>query len=62
MSDRRAFLAWVGLLWVLTFVGAAVGTPPDPVTQAYVLLPGLVLAVPLAYWLTYRNGLERLRE
>ncbi|WP_255197946.1 DUF7534 family protein [Halorarius litoreus] len=62
MSDRTAFLAWVAVLWVGTFLGAALGAPPDPLTQLYVLVPGLLLALPLAYWLSYRDGMERLRD
>lgn len=62
MNDHAAFILWIAALWVLTYVGAALGTGPDPFTQLFVLAPGLVLAVPLAYWLVYRGGLERLRE
>lgn len=62
MSKRREFVVWLLALWALTFVAATIGTPPDPVTQLYVFLPGLVLAVPLAYWLVYRGGLNRMRD
>jgi hypothetical protein len=62
VNDHVAFLLWVAALWALTYVGAALGTAPDPFSQLFVLAPGLVLALPLAYWLVYRGGLDRLRE
>lgn len=62
MNDHVTFLLWVAGLWALTYVGAALGTAPDPFSQPFVLAPGLVLAIPLAYWLVYRGGLDRLRE
>lgn len=62
MNDRVAFLVWVAALWVLTYLAASLGTTLDPFSQLYVLAPGFLLAVPLAYWLVYRGGLDRLRE
>jgi Sec-independent protein secretion pathway component TatC len=61
MGDRRAFLADLAILWAAAFVLVALLTPPDPFTQLFVAGPLLLAAVPVAWWLAYRDGHERLR-
>jgi Sec-independent protein secretion pathway component TatC len=60
VSDRREFLVWVLVLWFLGYLAAAIAAPPDPFTQLLVVGPLLVLALPVAWWLTYRGDLSWL--
>ena len=60
MRRYQAFLAtMLGLDAVGLWLGALL-TPPDPVTQMFVLGPLLVAAPVVAYWLAYRGGFRRL--
>lgn len=61
MSDHRAFLVDLVVLWAVVFVLGAILAPPDPFTQLFTVGPFLLLAVPVAWWLAYRDGYERLR-
>ncbi len=50
----------VGLL-LLSWLLSALFAPPDPFTFLIALVPQWVLAVPLAWYLVYRDGYDRLR-
>ncbi|MFB6195915.1 MAG: hypothetical protein ABEI80_07065 [Haloplanus sp.] len=58
MSGWRRFPRVALGLGVVVFVVAATVAPPDPYTQLLVVVPGLVCAVVVAYWVTVRGGRE----
>ena len=60
-GDRGQFVAVTLSLWLAAFVGGALLTPPDPITQLLTTGPFLVASPLLAYWLVYRDGAERVR-
>lgn len=62
MSDRGAFLYYLAAIWAGIFVAVALVTPPDPYTQLLAAGPPFLLAVPVAWWLTFQDGSTRVRE
>lgn len=62
MSGRGAFLYYLATLWAVVFVAVALVTPPDPYTQLLAAGPLYLLAVPVAWWLTFQDGSARVRE
>lgn len=62
--DRRRFgqfLRLVVKLFLIVFTLAALLSPPDPISFTLLLVPGWVLAIPVAYYLIYRGGYAALR-
>jgi len=56
VARRRRFGFVMAGLWFVALVVAAVGTPPDALSQLVALVPLLVLATGLAYVAVYRLG------
>ena len=62
--DRKRvgqFLRTVAKLFLLVFTVAAVISPPEPIVFALLLVPGWIVAFPLAYYLVYRDGYAAVR-
>lgn len=55
------FLRTVVKLFLLVFVFAALLSPPDPVTFTFVVVPGWIVAIPVAYYLVYRDGYAEMQ-
>ncbi|WP_248897966.1 DUF7534 family protein [Haloplanus halobius] len=47
----RRFAVVASVLVAVVVVVTAVRAPPDPVTQVFRLVPGVVVALILAYWI-----------
>jgi Sec-independent protein secretion pathway component TatC len=62
MGTHRRFLTTLLALLAGAFVVAAVASPPDPFTQLLYAGALAVVSLPLAYWLVYRGGAERLTD
>jgi Sec-independent protein secretion pathway component TatC len=54
-NRRRRFLLVLAVVWAGALVAGALLTPPDPVTQAMVVGPVPVLAVPVAWLVATRT-------
>jgi hypothetical protein len=52
-SHRKRFGAVAAVLLVAVAVGTALRTPADPLSFALRFVPGAVVALVLAYWVTY---------
>ena len=50
------FLRTVVKLFLLVFVVAALVSPPEPLTFTLLVVPGWIVAIPLAFYLVYRDG------
>lgn len=62
MSDRGTFLSYLAARWAVIFVTVALVTLPDPYTQLLAAGPPFLLAVPVAWLLTFQDGSARVRE
>jgi hypothetical protein len=47
---------------ILSDIIAAILLPPDPLSQLFVVGVLMVVAIPLAYLITYRNGYDYVRK
>lgn len=61
-SRRYRFLKTVLMGLVVVMLLGAFFTPPDPLTQLFVIVPGSVLAVAVAAWLVYAGGYATVRD
>lgn len=55
------FLRTVVKLFLLVFVVAALLSPPEPLAFTLALVPGWLVAFPVAYYLVYRDGYDAVR-
>lgn len=61
-SSLSRFVVTVLVALMLSFVLAALLSPPDPFSQLTITGLLMVIALPLAYYLSYRGGYESLAK
>jgi hypothetical protein len=59
-SRLEEFVVTTLLIQTISLTFGALFSPPDPFAQLYWAAPLFVLAPPVAYWLVYRDGWDRL--
>lgn len=55
MDTWVTFLAWATVAFALVAGPAVAVLPPDPYTTLPAMVLGIVVAIPAAYWMTYRR-------
>ena len=62
MGQRSEFVTAMVVFLSFSLFIAALISPPDPFTQLIYAVPLIALSIPVAYWLAYRDGYERLQR